>query len=85
MDLSSGCVMCQWCDFRQIPSLAFRLFTRGIMALWKNLDSNITYRKRWGKIEDAKFVQNNWFKPLGEKKNEAPINWICSAECIVKE
>lgn len=38
------------------------------------------------KIEDAKFVQNNWFKPLGEKKkSRAPINWICSADCIVKE
>lgn len=38
------------------------------------------------KIEGTKFVQNNWFKPLGgKKKNGAPTNQICSADCIVKE
>lgn len=37
------------------------------------------------KMEGAKFAQNNWFKPLGGKKNGAPTNQICSADCIFKE
>ena len=38
------------------------------------------------KMEGTKFVQNNWFKPLGGgKKNGASTNRIFSADCIVKE